>query len=135
MLTMSNIFVFMLLATACAWLWHSHGLRERALIFVKEHCVKRDVVLLDENVAFSRFALLRDARGFKRFARVYNFEFTATGEQRLAGKVVLFGYRLGLIEFAPYAVPEPTQVNNPRVIDMASWRRARDEKNEQRRAD
>lgn len=135
MLTLGNIFGFLLVASACAWLWHSHGLRERALALAKEHCRKRDVELLDENVAFRRFSFMRDAKGFKRFARVYDFEFTATGEQRLAGKVVLFGYRLGLIEFAPYAVPEAPMLNDPRVIDMASWRRAREEKEDRRRAD
>ena len=31
MLTLGNIFVLMLLATGGAWLWHNHGLRERAL--------------------------------------------------------------------------------------------------------
>jgi hypothetical protein len=38
MLTLGNIFVLMLLATAGAWLWHNHGLRERALERVKQHC-------------------------------------------------------------------------------------------------
>ncbi|GGM03371.1 DUF3301 domain-containing protein [Pseudomonas asuensis] len=135
MLTLGNIFAFLLAASACAWLWHSHGLRERALALVKDQCHKRDVELLDENVAFRRFSFMRDAKGFRRFARVYDFEFTTTGEQRLAGKVVLFGYRLGLIEFAPYAVPEVPVVNDPRVVDMASWRRAREEKDDRRLAD
>ena len=31
MLTLGNIFVLMLLATGAAWIWHNHGLRERAL--------------------------------------------------------------------------------------------------------
>ena len=31
MLTLGNIFVLMLVAAAAAWVWHNHGLRERAL--------------------------------------------------------------------------------------------------------
>ena len=53
MLTLGNIFVLMLLATAGAWLWHSHGLRERALERVKQHCAKLDIELLDGNVALT----------------------------------------------------------------------------------
>ena len=51
MLTLGNMFVLMLLATGAAWLWHNHGLRERALERVKQHCKKLDIDLLDENVA------------------------------------------------------------------------------------
>lgn len=49
MLTLGNIFVLMLLATGAAWLWHNHGLRERALERVKRHCAKLDIELLDGN--------------------------------------------------------------------------------------
>ena len=63
MLTLGNLFLFMLLAAAGAWLWHSHGIRERALQAVRRHCDKLDVELLDGNVAFRKLTLLPDARG------------------------------------------------------------------------
>ncbi|EBV3304466.1 DUF3301 domain-containing protein, partial [Salmonella enterica subsp. enterica serovar Enteritidis] len=47
MLTLENVFVLMLLATAGGWLWHNHGLREKALERVKQHCAKLDLELLD----------------------------------------------------------------------------------------
>ena len=47
MLTLGNMFVLMLLATGAAWVWHNHGLRERALARVKQHCAKLDIELLD----------------------------------------------------------------------------------------
>lgn len=56
MLTLGNMFVLMLLATGAAWLWHNHGLRERALERVKQHCKKLDIDLLDENVALKKSA-------------------------------------------------------------------------------
>ena len=31
MLTLGNLFILMLLAAGAAWLWHGHGIRERAL--------------------------------------------------------------------------------------------------------
>lgn len=147
MLTLGNIFVLMLLATAGAWLWHAHGLRERTLALVKAHCAKADIDLLDENVALRKITLLADARGRKRLARIYSFEFTVTGEQRHVGRVVMFGQQMGRIELEPHPFRQPMgdgpqvinarpappdtsaeQPNTPRprtsqVIELDQWRR------------
>lgn len=123
MLTLGNLFVLMVLASGAAWLWHSHGLRERALARVKQHCAKLDVELLDGNVALRRLTFARDANGKKRLARVYNFEFTVTGEQRHPGTITMFGAHTAQIELAPYPfeikTPPPTSAN---VIEMSQWR-------------
>lgn len=120
MFDLFDVFLLMLFATACAWLWHAHGLREHALGLVKQHCAKSDIELLDENVALRRLALLPDARGHKRLARVYGFEFTVTGEQRHAGSIILFGKQLGRIELAPHPTREPQP--SAQVIEMQQWR-------------
>ena len=128
MIDLFDVFLLMLFATACAWLWHAHGLREHALGLVKQHCAKSDIELLDENVALRRLALLPDARGRKRLARVYGFEFTVTGEQRHVGSITLFGKQVGRIELAPHPVretqPEPVVVqHDAKVIRLDDWRR------------
>jgi hypothetical protein len=129
MLTLGNILVLMLFATAGAWLWHNHGLRERALERVKQHCTKLGIELLDGNVALKRIAFIRDASGRRRLARVYNFEFTVTGETRHNGTITQFGAHSAQIELAPYPVPfdetEPViDVVKPRaeVIELSQWR-------------
>jgi hypothetical protein len=129
MLTLGNILVLMLFATAGAWLWHNHGLRERALERVKQHCGKLGIELLDGNVALKRIAFIRDASGRRRLARVYNFEFTVTGETRHNGTITQFGAHSAQIELAPYPVPfdetEPVvDVAKPRaeVIELSQWR-------------
>lgn len=129
MLTLGNIFVLMLFATAGAWLWRNHGLRERALERVKQHCTKLGIELLDGNVALKRIAFIRDASGRRRLARVYNFEFTVTGETRHNGTITQFGAHSAQIELAPYPVPfdetEPVvDVVKPRaeVIELSQWR-------------
>lgn len=124
MITLGNLFIFLLLMTAAAWLWHSHGIRERALATVRRHCEKMDVALLDGNVAFRRLGLLRDARGQRRFARVYGFEFTVTGEQRHQGSIVMFGARPGPIEMDPH--PFRTPPDSGQVIQIDDWRRRDD---------
>ncbi len=107
MLTLGNLILFLLLCALGGWLWHGHGLRERALAQVLRHCSKADVQLLDDAVAFRRFAWIADARGRRRFARVYGFEFTVTGEQRHSGTVVMFGAHLGRIELEAHPSPAP----------------------------
>ncbi|MET1076967.1 MAG: DUF3301 domain-containing protein [Pseudomonas sp.] len=127
MLTLGNLFVLMLLATAAAWLWHAHGIRERALELAQLHCAKMRVELLDGNVALRKLTLLRDARGRRRLARVYGFEFTVTGQQRHVGTISLFGRHLGHIELAPHPFPEPEPEPAPlpmgKVVELEQWRR------------
>jgi hypothetical protein len=91
------------------------------LTLVQQHCAKADVELLDGNVALRRLALLPDARGRKRLARVYGFEFTVTGEQRHIGSNVMFGQQLGRIELAPHPFREPPEPS-AQVIEMQQWR-------------
>jgi len=129
MLTLGNIFVLMLLATGAAWLWHNHGLRERALERVKQHCTKLQIELLDGNVALKKIGFIKDANGRRRLARVYNFEFTVTGETRHNGTITQFGAHSAQIELAPYPMPfddtpPVVEVVKPRgeVIEMSQWR-------------
>ena len=125
MLTLGNFTLFLISAAVAAWLWHSHGIRERALVAVQRYCRKMDIDLLDGNVAFRRMALVRDARGQRRLARVYGFEFTVTGEQRHQGSISMFGTRVGAIETDAHPVPEraETELAQGRVIQMDGWRR------------
>ena len=114
-------------AAIAAWFWRGHGIRERALELVKRHCAKLDIELLDGNVALRRLALLPDARGRKRLARVYGFEFTVTGEQRHIGSIVMFGRYPGRIELAPHPFREPEQ-QSAQVIELDRWRAKADER-------
>ena len=125
MLTLGNMFVLMLLAAGAAWLWHNHGLRERALERVKQHCKNLDIELLDEHVALKKIGLIPDANGHKRLARVYNFEFTVTGDQRHTGTITQFGAHSVKIELPPYPFQteaEPSVIPSAQVIELSQWR-------------
>ena len=124
MVTLGNLFIGLVLLSIGAWLWHSYGIRERALSAVRQHCKKMDVELLDGNVAFRRLGLIRDTRGQRRFAWVYGFEFTVTGEQRHQGSIVMFGARSGPIEMEAH--PFPARQDSGQVIQMDDWRRRDD---------
>ena len=132
MLTLGNMFVLMLLATGGAWLWHNHGLRERALARVMQHCINLKIELLDGNVALKKIGFVKDASGRRRLARVYTFEFTVTGESRHSGTITQFGAHSAHIELAPYPMPfeetPPVPIDSvqtrPRaeVIELSQWR-------------
>ncbi|MCF7200719.1 DUF3301 domain-containing protein [Pseudomonas oligotrophica] len=126
MLSLGNLALFLLLAAGGAWLWHSHGIRERALAAVRRHCEREDVELLDGNVAFRRLAIVRDARGQRRLARLYGFEFTVTGEQRHQGSVTMYGAKVGRIELQAHPVRQPEARQPGRVIQLDEWRRRND---------
>ena len=115
MLSLTDLTLLLLCAAIAAWFWRGHGIRERALALVKRHCAQLDIELLDGNVALRRLALLRDARGNRRLARLYDFEFTVTGEQRLRGHISMFGPHLGRIELQPFAGCRGEQVSDHAV--------------------
>ncbi|HSC83264.1 MAG TPA: DUF3301 domain-containing protein [Pseudomonas sp.] len=132
MLSLADLTLLLLFAAALAWLWRGHGIRERALLLTKQHCARLDIELLDGNVALRRLAVQRDARGQRRLARIYGFEFTVTGEQRLAGSISMFGQQLGRIELDAYPIATPTEApvatQRPaaNVIQLQDWKRRHD---------
>jgi len=116
--TLGNLFVFLLLATAAAWWWRAHGIRERALQLARQHCARQGVELLDENVALRRLRLRRGANGMLCLAREYGFEFTASGQDRYDGSITMLGQRPGPIELEPFRFhPEPHEVRA--VVEIA----------------
>ncbi len=125
MLTLGELAV-LLVGGVCAWLWHAHGVHEHALRLVRQACLREDVLLLDDNVAFRRLRLLRDRSGRLRLAREYAFEFTVTGEQRHPGRLLLLGRTPAQIELAPHPFREPATDDDhdaERVVNLDDWRR------------
>lgn len=132
MLTLGELAALLLAGGVCAWLWHAHGIHEHALRLVRQACLREDVLLLDDNVAFRRLRLQRDRSGRLRLAREYSFEFTVTGEQRHSGRLLLLGRTPAQIELAPHpfrAREDAEEVASldaaGRVVQMEEWRRRR----------
>lgn len=105
MVTLGELTAWLLVGLIIAWIWRGHGIRERALTFVRQHCKDEGVQLLDGNVALKGWRKIYDGKGQKRLARLYGFEFTVTSQERLAGTVAMFGRHLGKIELQAYPVP------------------------------
>lgn len=138
MITLGELFAWLLVALTIAWIWRGHGIRERALYLVKQHCENEQVQLLDENVALKGWRIIRDGKGQKRLARMYGFEFTVTSLERLSGSVAMFGRHLAKIELQAYPLTKTPQeavvaTQNPstaatnrtssnNVIELQDWR-------------
>ncbi|MCF6205147.1 MAG: DUF3301 domain-containing protein [Methylococcaceae bacterium] len=98
-------FFLIILLLLIGYYWSdSTKTRETALDFVKNHCKKIDVQMLDEYVALNGLWLKRDKKGKIRLWRSYQFEFTSTGNERYNGKVIMLGRTITSIHLDPYKI-------------------------------
>ena len=88
----------LLVLGAIAWLWvDSLKAREAAVTAAKAACASEGMLLLDDTVANVQMRLARDGDGVLRFRRVYDFEYSDTGNDRRPGSVVMLGDRVLVI--------------------------------------
>ena len=139
MVTLGEVTAWLLVRLTIAWIWRGHGVRERALWYVRRHCEQEQVQLLDGNVALKGWRIVLDGKGQKRLARLYGFEFTVTSQERLAGTVAMFGRHLAKIDMQAYPMPNqnddhqdaivvqpqrsPSHTANNNVIEMQHWQK------------
>ena len=101
----AELIVLAALAVA-AWLWlDSLRAREAAIVAARAACTAEGLLLLDDTVAIMGIQAVRDDDGRLQFKRSYGFEYSDTGNNRLAGSVVLIGRRVAILNLAPRARP------------------------------
>lgn len=89
------------IAVAGAWLWlDSLKCREIALAAGERACAAQGLQFLDWTVSQSRLRPQRDGEGRVRLRRVYRFEYSETGNDRLEGSVSVLGRRVERVQFA-----------------------------------
>jgi hypothetical protein len=85
-----------------AWLWvDSMRARESALDAGRRACEAEAVQFLDWTVAVVKMRINRAHDGRLRIRRVYEFEFSDTGNNRLTGSITLLGTRLIALHMPP----------------------------------
>ncbi len=102
MYELADLFWLTLLLVVCYYAWHAHGMKEVALKATRSYCTDMGIGLLDDTVVLRGFWWKRDAAGRLRMWRSFLFEFTATGDERYQGKIVLLGKRVQNIELEPH---------------------------------
>jgi Protein of unknown function (DUF3301) len=86
-----------------AWLWYDSGrAREAAMDAARRACVAENVLLLDDTVALAVMRLRRRNDGRVALLRVYRFEFSDTGNNRLDGSIALLGHAVQTLFLAPH---------------------------------
>ncbi len=93
-----------------AWFWtDSMRAREAALDAGRRACAAEGVQLLDWTVMLKQMRLGRDDEGRLRVRRVYEFEFSDTGDNRIKGSITLLGRELLALNL-PVAAIVPSNV-------------------------
>ena len=80
---------------ALAWLWYdSLKARDVGIHAARAACESENYQLLDDTVAIASLRLGRSDNGRVLLRRVYDFEFSDTGDNRRRGSIVLLGHRV-----------------------------------------
>jgi len=91
---------------AVAWLWlDSFQAHAAGIEAVRAACAAEDLQLLDETVSLASLRPERNEDGQVTLRRIYEFEFSDTGDNRRRGSVVLLGKRVLVINIGLRAVP------------------------------
>jgi hypothetical protein len=97
-----ELFLIALLG-ALAWFWYaSLARRETAMDAARRACLAENVQLLDETVALAGLWMQRSENGRVRLRRIYRFEFSDTGDNRLGGSVTLLGALVQALYLEPH---------------------------------
>ncbi|MDX5363381.1 MAG: DUF3301 domain-containing protein [Pseudazoarcus pumilus] len=82
-----------------AWFWlDSVRLREIGIAAARRACEREGVQLLDDTVAFRSLRPVRNDEGQLTLRRVYEFEYSGSGDDRQRGSVVMVGREVVLID-------------------------------------
>jgi hypothetical protein len=97
----------LLAAVAVGWFWvDTLNAREAALAAGERACVAEGLQFLDWTVAQDRVRIRRDDDGRLRLQRVYRFEYSDTGNNRLEGAVTLLGGSVVALHLAERVMEE-----------------------------
>jgi hypothetical protein len=90
-----------------AWLWFdSLKARDAGMHAARTACEAEGLQLLDDTVAIAGLKPARNDDGQLVLRRVYEFEYSDTGDNRRRGSVVLLGQQVMLVNVGLRAVPE-----------------------------
>src|SRR5690606_18838156 len=104
MLNLSALFWLLLMALG-GYYWHRALLaKEQAVSAAQRHCNPMQVQLLDRSAYLRRIWWRRSARGHLCLWRAFYFEFTAVGNDRYLGRVIMLGSRVSEVQLEPHRV-------------------------------
>jgi len=105
MLSLTLLIWLCFFAVLISFWWHSDIVKGIALSHAKSQCQRQEVQFLDQSMVLSSLWPIRNKIGSLSFSRIYQFEFSSTGEQRYKGSVTITGRKLEGIEMEPHIIP------------------------------
>ena len=107
--------ILLALLLLSAWMWlDSIAKREIAINSGRELASRYSLQLLDETVACTQIRIGRDSRGHAQLQRLYEFEVSASGAERMQCNLQLLGKHLQTWHIPPYVQAlhvQPTDVH------------------------
>lgn len=95
--------ILLALLLLAAWFWQdSIAKREIAVMLGRELASRYQLQLLDETVACNKIRIGRDYRGHAQLIRIYAFEVTANGAERMECNLHMLGKQLQTWHIPPY---------------------------------
>lgn len=105
MISFPELLGFMLLCLL-GWFWlDGVKTREIGVQAARAACRREGVQFLDESVSSRSFRLVRDEAGRLCPQRVYDFEYSVSGNDRVQGSVVVRGKQVVMLEIGPPGAP------------------------------
>jgi hypothetical protein len=99
-----------------AWFWlDSIAKRELAINLGHELANRCNLQLLDETVACNRIRIGRDSSGHAQLQRLYEFEVSASGAERMQCNLQLLGKQLQTWHIPPYVQADSVESNVHRI--------------------
>ena len=113
---MSGILIILFLA-ALAWFWlDSTRARELAVGICQQASERYGVQFLDESVALKRLGIRWPNEGI-RIRRVYSFDFSRDGVERITGDLALIGINLEYLDF-DFSIIDVEKPSAPKANDV-----------------
>lgn len=110
--------ILLALLLLSAWLWlDSIAKREIAINYGRELAGRYSLQLLDETVACMQIRIGRDSRGHAQLQRLYEFEVSASGTERMQCNLQLLGKHLQTWHIPPYVQPRDVHQTNAQPRD------------------
>jgi len=97
----------LLLIGGVIWLWFdSLRARDSAIKAARHACATEGLMLLDDTVAIASLKPARDGNGELKLRRVYEFEYSDTGNNRRKGSIILHGHHVLIVNIGLRSVPD-----------------------------
>ena len=101
-MTLGTLFWLFVAGFLIWYWWRAKAIKDFVLHAARQYCKKMDVMLLDDAVYLRGLWFKRDDQGRVRVWRRFLFDFTSTGEERDAGRIIMLGQRIIHMELEPH---------------------------------